>query len=50
MKLRILLLLSLTGLAGPLTVHALDMENGEEINEVCAGCHGEYGQGDRIGV
>ena len=22
-----------------------DPENGEEINEVCAGCHGEFGQG-----
>lgn len=24
---------------------AIDMENGQEINEVCAGCHGEFGQG-----
>ena len=23
----------------------LDMEYGEEINETCAGCHGEFGQG-----
>lgn len=30
-------------------VHALDMDNGEEINELCAGCHGEYGQGDNNG-
>jgi cytochrome c553 len=22
-----------------------DLDNGEEINELCAGCHGEYGQG-----
>lgn len=22
-----------------------DPENGEEINELCAGCHGEYGEG-----
>lgn len=22
-----------------------DLENGEDINEVCAGCHGEFGQG-----
>ena len=27
----------------------LDMENGEEINEVCAGCHGEFGQGGKGG-
>jgi cytochrome c553 len=25
------------------------MENGEEINEVCAGCHGEFGQGGKEG-
>ncbi|MCU7920955.1 MAG: c-type cytochrome [Candidatus Thiodiazotropha sp. (ex Dulcina madagascariensis)] len=28
---------------------AIDMENGEEINEVCAGCHGEYAQGGKEG-
>jgi len=27
-----------------------DLEIGEEINEVCAGCHGEYGQGGKQGV
>ena len=27
-----------------------DLENGEEINELCAGCHGEFGQGGRGGV
>ena len=26
-----------------------DRDNGEEINEVCAGCHGEYGQGGKEG-
>jgi cytochrome c553 len=26
-----------------------DLENGFEINEVCAGCHGEYGQGGKDG-
>ncbi len=26
-----------------------DPELGEEINEVCAGCHGEYGQGGKEG-
>ena len=25
------------------------MFNGEEINEVCAGCHGEFGQGEKDG-
>ena len=28
---------------------AIDLENGEEINELCAGCHGEYGQGGKEG-
>lgn len=28
---------------------AVDLENGEEINEVCAGCHGEFGQGGKEG-
>jgi len=26
-------------------VPAVDLDLGEEINETCAGCHGEYGQG-----
>lgn len=26
-----------------------DLEIGEEINELCAGCHGEYGQGGKQG-
>jgi cytochrome c553 len=26
-----------------------DPQNGEEINEVCAGCHGEFGQGGKEG-
>ncbi len=26
-----------------------DLQNGEEINEVCAGCHGEAGQGGKEG-
>jgi cytochrome c553 len=26
-----------------------DLRNGEEINEVCAGCHGEFGQGGKGG-
>ncbi|OOZ42677.1 c-type cytochrome [Solemya elarraichensis gill symbiont] len=28
---------------------AVDLENGAEINEVCAACHGEYGQGGKNG-
>ncbi|QFY88018.1 c-type cytochrome [Magnetovirga frankeli] len=24
---------------------AIDLENGQDINDVCAGCHGEFGQG-----
>ncbi len=27
----------------------IDMEYGEEINETCAGCHGEYGEGSMDG-
>ena len=26
-----------------------DLDNGEEINEVCAGCHGVYGEGGKQG-
>lgn len=26
-----------------------DPDNGEEINEICSGCHGEYGQGGKEG-
>lgn len=26
-----------------------DLDNGEEINEVCAGCHGEFAQGGKDG-
>jgi len=26
-----------------------DLDNGEEINEVCAGCHGEFAQGGKEG-
>lgn len=37
---------SVTALAEP---SQIDMDNGEEINEVCAGCHGEYGEGGKQG-
>lgn len=37
----------------PLVVHAeeaqIDLDLGEEINEVCAGCHGEFGEGGKDG-
>ena len=32
-----------------LAAEAPDLENGKEINEVCAGCHGENGQGGKQG-
>ncbi len=32
-----------------LIAHEYDPENAEEINEVCAGCHDEYGQGGKQG-
>jgi cytochrome c553 len=28
---------------------AVDLDNGADINEVCAGCHGEYGEGGSDG-
>lgn len=33
----------------PASAHEYDPDNGEEINEVCAGCHGEFGQGGKEG-
>ncbi len=41
------LTISTTARASP--EHQYDAENGEEINEVCAGCHGEFGQGGKEG-
>jgi cytochrome c553 len=43
-----LLLLGLifcAGVQAEVEAPAIDLELGEEINETCAGCHGEYGQG-----
>jgi cytochrome c553 len=40
------LLVSATLLAGE---EDYDPDNGEEINELCAGCHGEFGQGGKDG-
>ncbi|MBP7983662.1 MAG: c-type cytochrome, partial [Chromatiaceae bacterium] len=30
-------------------VDRVDLRNGRDINEVCAGCHGEFGQGGKEG-
>lgn len=52
---RLLISLLLLGLCAPTFAdeaeppRELDLENGEEINEVCAGCHGEYGEGGKAG-
>ncbi len=52
---RLLISLIFLGLCGPAFAtgdeppRELDLENGEEINEVCAGCHGEYGEGGKAG-
>jgi cytochrome c553 len=27
----------------------VDLRNGKDVNEVCAGCHGEFGQGGKDG-
>ncbi|MEA3275416.1 MAG: c-type cytochrome [Pseudomonadota bacterium] len=49
-------LLSLALMASTTVLHGAeftfddaDFDNGEEINEVCAGCHGEYGEGGKEG-
>lgn len=42
------LLTTMLILAGPPAV-AVDLENGADINTVCAGCHGEFGQGGKGG-
>ena len=46
---RLCLLSSVLGLAFGQVVAAADLENGEEINEVCGGCHGPLGQGGKQG-
>ena len=37
-------------LVGLRAATAADLDIGKEINEVCATCHGEYGQGGKQGV
>lgn len=48
-----LCVLASLGLSLLMTAHAYarepDMDNGEEINELCAGCHGVYGEGGKQG-
>jgi len=43
-------LLAATSLAAmEITFERVDLRNGKDINEVCAGCHGEFGQGGKEG-
>lgn len=37
------------GLAQSVVAREPDMDIGEEINELCAGCHGEFGEGGKQG-
>jgi cytochrome c553 len=45
----LLLLGTACALGADFSFEDADLENGEEINEVCAGCHGEFGQGGKEG-
>ena len=47
MKFHVLFALFALSLAGP--GHAQNLDKGKEINAVCAGCHGELGQGGSRG-
>ncbi len=38
-----------TDVVNGMTPSGADLYNGEEINELCAGCHGEYGEGGKEG-
>lgn len=50
LKSLVLLAMPLLVLCGqPATAREPDLDNGEEINELCAGCHGEFGQGGKQG-
>jgi cytochrome c553 len=51
MRTIIFLVVSLVFVAGgaPLQAREYDAYNGEDINELCAGCHGEFGQGGKEG-
>jgi len=43
------LLVALACLAFTGATLAADLRNGKDINELCAGCHGEYGEGGKDG-
>jgi cytochrome c553 len=45
LHLPLLLLMFFSPFAWSETPHQYDAENGEDINELCAGCHGEFGGG-----
>lgn len=45
----LLFMLSLYGMLMAADEYEYDPLTGEEINEVCAGCHGEFGQGGKDG-
>lgn len=52
MKLNLILAILLTQIclvSAPAKAIEYDPDIGEEINEVCAGCHGEFGQGGKDG-
>lgn len=40
---------ALACLAFTSATHGADLRNGKDINELCAGCHGEYGEGGKDG-
>lgn len=40
---------SLPAAAEPVSFADVDLRNGRDINEVCAGCHGEFGAGGKEG-
>ena len=45
----LLLLGTACALGADFSFEEADLENGEETNEVCAGCHGQFGQGGKEG-
>ncbi|MCB1761470.1 MAG: c-type cytochrome [Gammaproteobacteria bacterium] len=49
LQLPLLLLIFVVPLAWGDTAHRYDAENGQDINELCAGCHGEFGEGGSDG-
>ncbi len=45
----IILILTNTAYAYTEAEHDYDEDNGDEINQICAGCHGEFGMGGKDG-